>query len=410
MIAGQIDRLAADRPDDPALRLGPRHELRPRAARRGRPRGRRYRRRGVVAARRPRPRGVVGRPAVPQHPHPRRRLRRASLPPAARPPCPGRRDDRGPRGRLARRGGRSARTPLLRGPALGQGVDVLPDGRRPRDVDLRQRRGRPFVRAGADRRTLVAHREEGRPGRRTRARRATSGTTLVSRSGRSPILGSQAARRQRPAAASRLAHEAGQADDDTRGATELRSPAPTRAIAVFDGRSGPPGGRRPGRSVVLCTAGRVPRRIGRPRQSTWCQRGAAEARRARDDDVLAQAYQVDRLGLLRPRSARQGRLFAEGPGDLRTSRRPPAPGPDAQQHGRLRQGAVAMVGGPRDVRPGARAVRDDRRPGVREPRQIQHRRDPLGPGALRRRGATHRDVIRALACRRSRDGCRRGLA
>ena len=79
----------------------------------------------VGAAGRPRQCRARGHEAVPQHARSGRSLRGAPLPPPARTAQTDRRGDRGDRGRVDRRGGRGARTPLLRGTAMGQGLGVL---------------------------------------------------------------------------------------------------------------------------------------------------------------------------------------------------------------------------------------------------------------------------------------------
>ncbi len=96
-----------------------------------------------------------GRAPLPQHPHPRRRVRGTAVPASPRAPRPGRRGDRGD---LRRGGGRRARAPLLRGAALRRGLALLQARRRPRDGDLRQRRGRSLLRARAARRNPCARR------------------------------------------------------------------------------------------------------------------------------------------------------------------------------------------------------------------------------------------------------------
>ena len=113
----EIDRLSPD--DRTVLRyasvLG--DELRSGPARGRRARGGGARRRGVVAARRARRADEPGGAALPQHAHPRRRLRGAAVPPAAGAPRSRRRGDRGACGHLARGGGRRPRAALLTRPS-----------------------------------------------------------------------------------------------------------------------------------------------------------------------------------------------------------------------------------------------------------------------------------------------------
>ena len=135
------------RPDDPALRRGPGHDASIRHLLVRRRRGRRRPRRRIWApARRPVDPRAERRAALPEHADPRRRLRGPAVSPAPGPARPGRRDDRGdaPGSSSTRRS--APRAPLLRGAALGQGVALLPAGRRPRDGDLRQRRGHALLR------------------------------------------------------------------------------------------------------------------------------------------------------------------------------------------------------------------------------------------------------------------------
>ena len=98
----------ADRPDGAPLRLGARRELRPGPARGRRERGGGARRRAsgqrLAELVDPEPRWSH---ALPQHAHPRRRLRGASVPPPPRAPRARRRRHRVARGHLARRGART---------------------------------------------------------------------------------------------------------------------------------------------------------------------------------------------------------------------------------------------------------------------------------------------------------------
>ena len=129
---------------------------------------------GLVApGRTPEPRSLRV-PPLPQHPHPRRGLRGAAVPAAASAAWSDRRDHRGAGRYLARRRGRDARIALLRGAAVGQGLGVLPAGRRSRARHLRQRRGRPSVRGSPRGRPTPSKRHPHRTGRHPRTDRRRS--------------------------------------------------------------------------------------------------------------------------------------------------------------------------------------------------------------------------------------------
>ena len=180
-----------------------------------------------------------------------------------------------------------ARAPLLRGAALGQGVGVLPSGRRPRAARLRERRRPPLLRA----RPLAA-------GRRLRS---------VGR----------ARHRRRPGAPRRhpLRAELGEPADarpTPRRATSSPATSPWPVLAVKQvkqsailwastrRRSGASGaGSRPstawmGRRRAArpdCSsgaAGCATRRTARAEAIDWCMRGDGEAKRAGADEALAQ--------------------------------------------------------------------------------------------------------------------------
>ena len=139
-----------DRPDDPALRLGARDELRSRdCSWRPSATTSTSTTRSGTGSRTSSDPSRTREAAVPEHAHPRRRLRGPAVSPPARAARAGRRDDRGERRRVrSTRRSRRSRSTTTR-PSAGTRRGRTAGGRRPGDGGLRERRGGAVLRAGA---------------------------------------------------------------------------------------------------------------------------------------------------------------------------------------------------------------------------------------------------------------------
>ena len=329
-----------------------------------------------------------------------RGLPRALVPPAPRSPPPGGRGPRARRGRPTSGRRRRPHAPFLRGRRVGQGAPLRPDRGLGRARRLRERRCRPVL----DRAVAAGARWRGRPARggdargRGARRRATVPRRVRAGADRLRDRAHARPRRRRRARAAppqgrRRRHRLGDvfarrgassrwrcASSKVQQRSRDRSARPHRGTGSASSRCGAAGRAK----RWSCSSARSRRRVGRARRGR-----RARARRAR-------------RGLQRPRRPARGTTAPGARALPRSSATSSARAACSTTSGRARTSPAA---GTRRSSSTARAacVGSGGRHAQRLDGELQHRRDPLGPGPARRgRAAAARGRTRQPRERRRR--------